>query len=227
MTTTTVSSADAYALAFFPAAAAVALANFALLDAVAALGGDEKLGHAVQFSRGAVQISAARANEALKHLDAAAARCHVRLPERPDGGDPRAWLDAVRGLGQDTVGAAGSPAVSAAFQTGIAAGDLHLALWLGRNLIYLRTAAPEQPQLRQRATEIDRALDEGMRRVGDLLGRAAAAPAVAAAAIKLRALFAQSPDPVAAVTADAFKQYFDWATQISAQLEALGGALPA
>lgn len=225
MTTPSVSSADAYALAFFPAAAAVALANFALLDAVAALGGDEKLGHAVQFSRGAVQISAARANESLKLLTAAATRCRLSVPERPAAGDPRAWLDTVRSMGHDAVGAAGSPAASAAFQTGIAAGDLHLALWIGRNLIYLRTAAPDQPLLRQRAAEVDRALDEGMRRVGELLGRAAAAPT--AAAITLRALFAQTPDLVAAVTTDAFKQYFDWATQISAQLESLGGALPA
>src|SRR5262249_32715745 len=144
MTTPAPSTADALSIAFLPAAASLAQANHAILDAVHA-GDNEKLAHALKFSRGAVKIAEGQSNATHKLLLETAVRCGLTLPPRPAApAGWRGWLDAVHAAGQQALAAAGGSRL-AAFEAGAAAGDLHLATWLGRSLIHLRISAPEHP----------------------------------------------------------------------------------
>ena len=226
MTQPGLSPADAYALALLPAVSGVALSNYEIIDAVAKTQTDEKLGHAIQFARGAVKISELRCNEALEQLSDTATRAGLTLPERPTTAvGHRAWLSTLRTIGQQAVPAPGN--ARAAFAAGVAAGDLHQTLWIGRNVIYLRTAAPEHGLLRQVAADLARALGDTQRRLSEALAQGTPAVAVTQLAEKLAELFAQTPDLVSATTKDSFKEYFEWATQVSTQLDALGPALHA
>ena len=224
MTQPTLSPADAYALAFLPAASVVPLANYGVLESVTVPPSEEKLAHALKFSRGAIKITEARASEAHQRLIATAARGSVSLAERPTtAADWKTWLDAVRARSEPAVG----DTSRAAFATGVAAGDVLLTMWMGRNLIYLRTAAPEHAFLRQCAEELARSLAERMRQLTALLGQLKFTGSGAVIPRKLPVLLASAPDLLGSTTTDAFKKYFDWATQVSALLDDLGPALQA
>lgn len=226
MTEHPLSGSDAYLLAFLPAVSAVDLANYGIIDAVAASPGDEKLAHAVKFSRAAIKISESWSGEAYQRLAELATRCGLSVPARPTKAENlKAWIDQVRAVSQSAFAATGNQVQLAAFAAGSAAGDLYLALWIGRNTIYLRIAAPEHGFLRQCSADVGHSLGETSRRLTEALQPLRTAPVVAALADQLAALFPKTPDVVAVTSTDSLKAYFEWATQVSAHLDELGPAL--
>ncbi|MEI6232402.1 MAG: hypothetical protein WCT04_05085 [Planctomycetota bacterium] len=212
----TVSPSELFSLAYLPAITGTVYANDDIINEVAA---DSSLEHVTAFQRRVVRIgSHAGARDLFKRKIADVGLAVAWQPYKPE--EWKKWLQAIREVVRDMVRpeAALHDAMRTAVDAGIAAGDLHLALWTGRNVIPLRTAAPENEFLKRCAGEIENVIKESSDRLMVSL-------ASSERKSELERLFARSiPDMLGAHDAASYKAYCDWMQPISEQLDGLDGA---
>ncbi len=221
MSSSSLPSSFAFLAAFLPPLSVVTLASSGVCDAAGDAAGDAALSHALKFSRAALKLSEARSSDAYKILLEIVARLGLAVPPRPStASDGQGFIAAVRSSARQAMSASDGPAL-AAFAAGGAAGDLHVALQVGRTLIHLRTAAPANSALRQRAAALRSTLADAAQRLvaalRDPQGPAAAVPF----ADKLETLMQKAPALDTAVTTEEFKQYGTWAEEVAALIEEL------
>ena len=152
MPTPTLSPVDAFLIASDAAEVGVPLIDQELLQELLASVGnvttnaaDDKLTFALRRARSTLANYAPWADTAHKYLSDRATRFALSLPARPkDAPGYAGWLPAVLASGRKAAGATADPSTVAAFEAGVAAGEVYFALWTGKYLAQLRTALPRK-----------------------------------------------------------------------------------
>lgn len=221
------SATDAFFIACLPGALGPSLVNRAIGALISQTRIDDELSQAVRRAAQMIEISSLQADSSHKILVETCAQVGLHLPERPENAtDFEKWLEEVRAIVRRNITTPeNSSAMLAFFEAGAAAGDLHLCLFVGRNLMFLRTAAPQHRLLAQAAENVARTLLRAKHRLVKALRHAAFSAPAAAFAERIDALFLASPDLATATTAEAFAAFDGFATQAATLIEELGATL--
>lgn len=218
------SLSDAFSLGFLPGVLGPPLVNRDIAEKLPPQSVSAELKHALEFGNKALQLSQLRADKAYKTLAEKIGQLGITRAERPATAQSfEAWLFDLR----PTLRRVLSPDAGAlaAYDAGVAAADLHLALWVLRHLIYLRSASPEHALLTKAAGNVARSLGAASQRLREALRQAPLATATAELSQQLEVLFAQPPELAEARTTEAFKTYGDWAFKVSQAVDEIAPAL--
>jgi len=208
-------TAEAYEAASAPYIVGASIIAHALVDQVAATAHTPELAHAVDFARKSVHVADGKRREALARVQAL-----VGTASDPDTSTFDSWLRETRAAVEARV----SGIAARAAELGALVGELYLATWTARTLIYLRTAEPSNAVTARQASAIDK-------RVGELRAALVGAlshpelHAVAEPGDKLLTLVALPRAAAAATTVADYKAYFEWAVQIWNLVPAFGAML--
>lgn len=217
------SAGAAYLLAFQPSSLVTQLIKRALTERVSATI-DPKLKHAVELARKALSIEDRMVGTAISKLEAKAEKAGFNMPASPtsvDGVD--AWARAIAG---SVRAALADHVAELAFTAGEAARDLQVAVGVAAHVVYLRTASPENPELRAEAEAQAAALTAALDQLEQIVTRTNR-PEVTRIAGTIRGYVGAAPDFATAVSDERYKAVNEWAGKLPGVLEALARAFDA
>ncbi len=130
---------DAYFLMYLAACIGPPLVVRGLLGFVSAKPGQDALAHALEFATKTLPLYDQKAQGTYRLLLETTTEYGLVIPAEPTTATAyESFLQTVRSVVSRAASAQQDPAVSAAYQAGTASGDLHLSLYVGRTLFYLR-----------------------------------------------------------------------------------------
>lgn len=218
-----ISMRDAYFLTYLTACLGPPLVVRGLLGLLSAKPGQDALSHALEFAAKTLPLYDRKAQGIYDLLRETATENELEIPPEPTTATTyESFLQAVRAVTSRAVAAQPDASLSAAYQAGTASGDMHLSLYVGRTLFYLRASAPEDTLLATAAGNVARTLFGAQRRLAEALRHPAWPEAVIEISKKLEALFTSPPDAAQVQTAPMHAEYSDWERRVVPLIDELG-----
>lgn len=218
-----ISMRDAYFLAYLPACIGPPLIVRELLGLVVAEPGHAKLAHALEFAKKTLKFYDLKADGTYRLFHETATEHGLSIPEEPtNAGAYESFLQTARAIVQRAVAAQQDPPASAACAAGAASGDMHMSLYVGRTLFYLRVSAPDDAILATAASNVSRTLFASQKRLAEAMQKPLWPAPVVDIAKKLESLFASPPDPAKVQSSPAHEEYSEWERKVVALLDELG-----
>ena len=213
---------DAYFLTYLAACIGPPLVVRGLLGFVSAKPGQDALAHALEFATKTLPLYDQKAQGTDRLLLETTTEYGLVIPAEPTTATPyESFLQTVRSVVSRAASAKQDPAVSAAYQAGTASGDMHLSLYVGRTLFYLRCSAPEDNLLATAAGNVARTLFAAQKRLAEALRSPAWPAAVVEIASKIDALFISPPDAAQVQSSSTHAEYSAWERKVLPLLDAL------
>lgn len=217
---------DAYFLTYLAACIGPPLIVRGLLGFVSAKPGQDALAHALEFVTKTLPLYDQKAQGTYRRLHETATECRLAIPAEPTTATAyESFLKTVRSVLSRAASAQQDPAVSAAYQAGTASGDLHISLYVGRTLFYLRPSAPENTLLATATGNVARTLFTAQKRLAEALHHPAWPAAVVEIGGKLETLFTSPPDAAQVQTSSTYAEYSAWERKVVSLLDELDATI--
>jgi hypothetical protein len=217
---------DAYFLTYLAACVGPPLVVRGLLGFVSAKPGQDALSHALEFAAKTLPLYDQKAQGTYRLLLETTAEYGLVIPTEPTTAIAyESFLQIARSVISRAVAASQDAAVSAAYDAGTASGDLHLSLYVGRTLFYLRPSAPEEVLLATAAGNVARTLFAAQKRLAEALRHSAWPAVVVEIGKKLEALFTSPPDAAHVQHAETHAEYSAWERKVVSLLEELSATI--
>jgi uncharacterized protein (TIGR02996 family) len=215
---TAINPRDAYFLGYLPSVVGKTVVNYSLIDEVEAQATNDTLKHACEFGRKANKVNEVEMRSSYDSLVKYGNALGFAVPPIPRGTEYKSWVQEVLHAGRIAAGSEGG-----AFEAGTAAGDVHFAMWIARNLIYLRTSAPGNQILIKRVEETSIKLEEAAAWLSTVLDRfGKRSPAESN---EIRKLLGKRPNLPTLVSTGGMQVHFSWANELEKHFRALGQSL--
>ncbi|HNN97222.1 MAG TPA: hypothetical protein PKI03_33365 [Pseudomonadota bacterium] len=217
---------DAYFLTYLAACIGLPLVVRGLLGFVSAKPGQDALAHALEFATKTLPLYDQKAQGTYRLLLETTTEYGLVIPAEPTTATAyESFLQTVRSVVSRAASAKQDPAVSAAYQAGTESGDMHLSLYVGRTLFYLRCSAPADTLLATAAGNVARTLFTAQKRLAEALHHPAWPAAVVEIGGTLEALFSSPPDAAQVQTSSTHAEYSEWERKVVPLLDELDATI--